>query len=365
MGTPEGLHHITVHLPPDAPLLERLDVIGAPRPRVPHDPPLTTALFTGDLSSLRVFRLKDVRTELLWRNMVNLTSVVLRNTSQDSPSMRQLLDFFEGAPRLRKIKLDSATPTTGGQRGRLVSLACLKRMDILWGSPPSLLLNHLVIPVGAKLSILGDLSRGTIGNHLPESLDNIRNVSDITKICFHAGHHARIKLSGPSGQLKMASRADAAHFGLESLAQLDTSEVERLEVSSNEHPLKHLSYRGLLPLGNLRVLTFSRCRKPYASTAALGPNAASSGFVACPKLEEMVLIPRAGTEIDIKSVTKIAAARASGGARLKTIKIGGEDKFNPWDVLELRKYVSNVEWDPVVDVVDSDGDDSDEDFNFW
>jgi len=97
---------------------------------------------------------------------------------------------------------------------------------------------------------------------------------------------------------------------------------------------------------------------------ALSPNTDTSGVVPCPELEEIVLVPRTDTEeIDVKSMIKIAAARASRGAKLRTIRIaGGEDKLNLGDVLELRKHVSNVECGPVVDVVDSGSDDSDEDF---
>ena len=95
---------------------------------------------------------------------------------------------------------------------------------------------------------------------------------------------------------------------------------------------------------------------------ALNPNTVSSGAMACPKLEEIVLIPRTGTEIDIKNVTDVAAARIPGGTKLRTVRIGGKDKLNPKDVLELEKHVLNVERVSVVDEVESDSEDSDEDF---
>jgi len=358
------LHDIIAHLPPHAPLLEKLEIDGVLRSRAPHDPLVGTTLFDGDLSSLRVLRLDRVRTELPWRNMANLTLLVLRNISLDSPSIRQLLDFFESAPRLRKIKFASPAPTADDQSERLVSLACLKRMELLYGSNSSHLLSHLFVPVGAKLIIWGESFQYIIEHHLPRSLDNLGNISDITNVHLRITNYTRIKLSGPSGQLSMSSGLDAARSGLEALDRLDTSKIEQLEVASSRRSLTCPSYRDLLPLKNLRTLSLSRCINPCTFMAALSPNIDTSGAVPCPKLEEIILVSRTDArDIDIKSMTKIAAARASRGAKLRTIRITrGKDKLDLGDVLELRKHVSNVECGPVVDVVDSNSDDSDEDF---
>jgi len=359
---PEILHHIITHLPPHAPLLKRLHIYSTFRSRRRQDFSFTATFFGGDLSSLRALHLECIRTDLPWRNMVNLTSVVLRSTSPNGPSMTQLLDFFESTPRLCNIELNSATPVTDGQRGRLVPLAYLKRMTILRGSPSSVLLDQLLIPIGAELSLLAHSFHRVIEGHLPGSLNNLRNISNIAQIHFRVSDCARIELSGPSGQLNMMAGDDIADLGFESLARLDTSKVERLEIDSSDHPFTRPSYQELRPLENLRTLTLSRCENPYTFMAALGPDTASSGAVPCPKLEEIILIHYTGTEVDIKSVTEMAAARVSGGAKLRTIRIGGKDKLNPGDALELKKHVLNVEYLPVVDEVNSDSDDSDEDF---
>ena len=236
-------------------------------------------------------------------------------------------------------------------------------MVLLYGSHPSRLLNHLLVPVDAKLTIWGDSFQHIAERHLPRSLNNLRNISNITKVHFHVADHAYIKLSGPSGKLSMVSGPNAARSGLESLDWLDTSKVEWLEVASND-PLTRPSNRGLIPLKNLRALTLSRCINPYTFMAALSPNTDTSGAVPCPKLEEIVLVSRTDAEdIDIKSMTKIAAARALGGAKLRTVRIVGvTDKLNIGDVLDLRNHVSNVECGPVVDVAESDSDESDENF---
>jgi len=356
------LHQVIAHLPNHAPTLETLKIDGIFRARTLQDPLLAAALFNGDLSSLRVLHLEYVRTELPWRNMVNLTLFVLRKIALGSLSIGQLLDFLESAPHLRGIELDSASPTTDGESQRLVSLACLKRMDLLFYLSSSRLLSHLFVPVDAKLIILGDSFQHIIEHHLPRSLDNLRNISDITKVHFRIANHPRIKLSGPSGQLSMVSSFDY-RSGLEALDRLDTSKIERLEVTGSGLSFTRHSYQGPIPLKNLRTLILSRYRNPYTFMAALSPNMDTSGVVPCPELEEIVLIPRTDTEeIDVKSMTKIAAARASRGAKLRNIRIhGGTDKLDLGDVLELRKHVLNVEYGPVVEVVDSDSDDSDED----
>ena len=86
--------------------------------------------------------------------------------------------------------------------------------------------------------------------------------------------------------------------------------------------------------------------------------------MACSELEELVLIPRTDTEeINIGSVARIVAARTSRGVKLRTVMVvGGQDRVNLGDVLELRKRVLDVEYDPEVRIVDENGEDSDEKF---
>jgi hypothetical protein len=90
-GAPRNLSAITAHLSRPAPLLEYLVIDGNYESGPQRNPVLTTTLFNGDLSSLRGLCLHSVRTELPWRNMVNLTSFELYDTGM---LIRQLLDFF-------------------------------------------------------------------------------------------------------------------------------------------------------------------------------------------------------------------------------------------------------------------------------
>jgi hypothetical protein len=84
---PGDLQAITAHLSRPAPLLEKLSICGDSDYGSHRNPVLMPALFNGDLSSLRKLRLECVRTELPWRNMVNLThsSCVTRHGAK-SPS---------------------------------------------------------------------------------------------------------------------------------------------------------------------------------------------------------------------------------------------------------------------------------------
>jgi hypothetical protein len=101
-GTPKNLQYITDRLSRPAPLLERLFIHGDYDYGPSRNPVLPPTLFNGDLSSLRELKLESVRTELPWRNMVNLTSITLIHISWGEDSVKQLLDFF------RKMLLTSA-----------------------------------------------------------------------------------------------------------------------------------------------------------------------------------------------------------------------------------------------------------------
>ena len=360
-ATPKTLQDITPHLSHPVPLLEYLSiqVDSTPQPENDHNPALTAALFSGDLSSLRELDLRGVGTELPWRKMDNLTSFTLGCT-EGRISIRQFLDFFESAPRLREIKLHYATPTSGAQDGRLVSLACLKEMEILGNGPCSLLLNHLLIPVGAELEtrvvLLGDRLEG----HLPDSLDNLGNLSNFTKISLQFdGPSSNVQFTGPSGDVSMTSYVSAPRVNLtcltlEYLARFDTSKVEWLEIdrgdplSSRDYP-----YQALLPMQNLRTLTLSQCDNLYGFTSALHPSVNPLEPVVCPKLDELTLDLNTYADrfqANLWNVIGMAAMRASRGAKLKSVIINtDEDGFVRVGTSELKEHVLQVEYNVEAD----------------
>ena len=211
-ATPDCLQDITARLSRPAPLLEELS-IGAFSQR----PMLTPTLFDGDLSSLRKLRLDSIYTELPWRGLINLTSFTLARVLP--VSVWQLLDFFESTPHILQVELHYVTQAPGAQTGRLVSLARLEGMIITGGGPPSVLLNHLLIPVGARLTMCGT----SIEDLIPRSLDNLRNLSDFTKIQLEFDElYRRLEFSGPNGKVTMILSTHEVSITLESLAWFDT-----------------------------------------------------------------------------------------------------------------------------------------------
>ena len=363
-ATPGNLQEIIDHLSHPAPLLDELSINGGFEPQ--RNAVLTAALFNGNLSSLHFLLLRTVRTQLPWRNMVNLTSFMLSHPPPGGPSIVQLLDFFESAPRLLDIQLHPTTWTSGAPDGRLVSLPCLKKMGIIGEEPSSLLLNHLLIPVGARLTTQIAPRGSLIEDHLPRSLNNLKNLSNFTRIrlCV-GGPHPHMRFTGPNGQVAMfpvASPVDPARLELESLVQFDTSEAERLDIDHDVLSSIDLLYQALLPMKNLRTLTLSKFSYVYATIHFLHLNLNLSRVVVCPKLVELILVPHTNGEgLDIRSVVDMAAARAARGAKLSTVRIvAGQEELDPRGVSELRKYVSHVEYG--LDVGDlSDNSDSDED----
>jgi hypothetical protein len=341
----DDIEDITTHLSRPAPLLEKLSICGGPY-RQPLNAVLSPALFNGDLSSLYALKLESIRTELPWRNMANLTSLDMWNTSAGGATVEQFLDFFESAPHLRKVDLVAATPASGAQNGRLVSLMCLEWMEITDGASASLLLDHLLIPVGARLELEVDFPSHPNRGHPPRFLDNLRNLANFTDVHLHiSNHYTRMDFSGPNGQVGMILRSrrdDKTCFMLESLDQFDTSKVERLKIYGCDSPSSDPLSRTLLPMKHLRTLTLDHCASSHILIHALHPPMSLSGTVVCPELEELVVTPNEGT-LDMGSVIEALAARASRGAKLKTVRINVWNRPMRTDVLELKKHVLHVD----------------------
>ena len=342
----EDVEVVASHLSHPAPFLERLSISSDP-PLAHRDPVLPSTLFNGDLSSLRVLCLESVHTEFPWRKMLNLTSFTMSFIPPGVASVGKLLDFFENAPYLEEVALRFAIPTAGAQNGRVVSLECLKSMHI-GDDDPSVLLDHLLIPIDAKLEIQANVTTTLIGGCFPRSLDNLKNFSNFTTIRLH---RTDMEFSGPNGRVRITlrtSRDGSTELTLESLAELDTSKTERLEIEDGDLRSKEPLYQALLPMKDLRTLTLSGRMSPEFLIRALQPSTNSSEVMVCPKLEEFVLVfyPLSfwRDQSNITSIAEMAAARASRGGKLKTVKIFHRRGTANLDVSELRKHVWNVEY---------------------
>lgn len=359
--TPEHLQDFTDYLSHPAPFLEKLDLEINCELNPERSPVLTPALFGGDLSSLRKLRLTCVRTELPWRNMVNLTSFELGYTSSGEISVTQLLDFLESAPHLLEVELYSVTMTYDAQDGRLVTLPRLKSSFVYGRQPTSPLFDHLLIPAGADLTIELDLPLPRIQDYLPGSFDNLRNLSDFTEIRMDFGEsYTHMRFAGPNGQVCLVPQTfgfGATAIGLESLALFDTSKTRRLDLTNSDPLSKHLLYQTLLPMKNLLTLTISECHNPSFFFRTLDPSLDPSNVLVCPKLEMLVLCIDRKEGFDFQTVMNMAASRASRGAKLKFVRIESRVEFVPVTVLELRKHVLHVEYDFGVGLISSsDGD---------
>ena len=345
-GTLSNLQDITAQLSHPAPILEEMWILGGGNPEYmqePEDiPVLSPTLFGQELPSLRELHLEYVHTELPWKNMINLTSLMLFYASPVSTG--QLLDFFENAPHLRTAELLFETPTSGVvQSGRLVSLAHLEKMNID-GDPPSALLNHLLIPVGARLAVEVDFPSPPIKDQPPRFFDNLRNLPDFTTIHLFGGSLPSLEFNGPNGGVFMLPAADmeeGTDIVLESLILFDTTKTEHLEISSANSQSSYIPYRALLPMKALCTLELYDCSSPHVFTRALDPSI--SGVLVCPKLEHLAI--EAYGMLNIKDVIRMAAARESGGAKLKSLGILAQwgPAWSQLDLLELKNHVGHLE----------------------
>jgi hypothetical protein len=344
----DHLGGITDRLFHPAPLLEELHInSGTVDPFA--TPVLPTTLFNGDLSSLRHLLLYSVSTQLPWRNMANLTSFSLGYVTEPRVSVEQFLDFFESAPRLLDIDLTFSAPSSGARNGRLVSLAHLRKLYVYGYQSPPLLLEHLLIPAGAKMTTeMLSLPGPRIEDHLPRSLDNLRNLSNFTKIRLHFKHiehsYVGIQFSGPNGQvcmISMSSRDEATRLVPRSLDVFDLSKTESLEIL-NSYPLSGDLHQKLLSMTSLRTLRLSLCKDLHLFILALGHDPNSMDPIPCPKLERLVF--RTEERFDIERMVEVASARASGGAPFKSVRITNLGELVSWEgLMKLRKHVLHVE----------------------
>ena len=347
-GSSGNVQMATAQLSLPAPLLESLTIEAKCECSPQRGPVIPDTLFDGDLSSLRELCLQCICTELPWRNMINLTSFTLGYTSPGDSSVERLLDFFESAPGLRKIQLHLAAPTTGAQRGKSVTLACLKKMDVVGGGPITLLLDHLLIPVSAKFA--GPL-------RLPSPLAGLWELSGF-RVCVHVREVCpTIRFGGPGGRINMVPmnpRVTNTCRVPENLALLDPSNVERLRLTGGDPMLRY--GRGvrqvLFSMKYLRALTISQ--SGYISHFITSLN----DIDVCPVLEELVLDFRTdGGKPDIQRMMSMAATRASMSVRLNSVRIVTRDKSLQAYASRLEIYIPHVECGENDDVDDSDEED--------
>ena len=229
VATSDDLRDATDRLSCPAPLLEELLINCDTRFGLDRQP-LSHTLFNGDLSSLRKLRLEAVpRAELPWKNMINLISLALCRTSVPNPS---------------------------DEHERLVSLPHLKTLYIPGRDRIFPLLEHLLIPVGATVTTCLNIHK-TWEHHSAESIKNLRNFSNFTAIPLVLMQYGgSYKLTGPDGEVCVGFVGNPRPNPkvAQSLAQLDTPQAERLEISYSD-PLSEDLRQVLISTRNLQRLT--------------------------------------------------------------------------------------------------------------
>lgn len=235
-------------------------------------------------------------------------------------SITRLLDFLESAPHLEEVELRCVSPPAG-QNERVVSLACLKELVVYDDRPISLLVGHLLIPVGATLRTEVE-SDSWINDHLPRSLNNLRNISNFTQLRISAGASDwDIECVGPNGRVSLTSLqslADPIRMVLEFLDRFDASTVEALKITGYDRLPHGLAYLLLLPMKSLRTLTISPCNTLCPFIHALNPDVNLERVLVCPTLEKLVLHTN-GTEGS--HIRDMKFARAFRGAKLGLVQI--------------------------------------------
>ena len=348
---PDCIDDIAASLSSPEPLLEKLE-ITIDTGEMEDEPPELPSLFADDLSSLHDLILRHVHTDLPWRDMANLTTFKLWMDPPDVITITQLLDFFEAAPRLREIELTYATPTFDGRKDRLVSLTNLKKMTVKGCDPCAPLLGHLLIPIDAKLEILSESEFLRYEDLIPESLDNLGNLSNFATASLHFySSGSSVQFSGPSGELSMVLEGSGStshlSMALDYMARFGLSTVEKLRIIGDGNLDVRAVHRALPPMQGLRTLTLFGWENQCALIETLSPHQDASSAVICPKLEELAFRPhKNGEKSVIQCLIGVATSRALRGVGFKNVKIfGARGRFDSEDVLELGKYVPHVEYD--------------------
>ncbi|KAF9780881.1 hypothetical protein BJ322DRAFT_1213524 [Thelephora terrestris] len=345
------------HFSSRLPLLDKLTIqIFGEHPSLPGE------LFDGDLSSLRELCLGGVLTSLPWKDMSRLTTFQLCDIPKDKIIMTQLLDFFESAPRIRRIHLHNSIPgSSNAPAERVVSLPHLENLKIIAQPAHSILLNHLSIPVGASLNLEFSFSgkESPIPSYLPKSSDGLLNLSSISAVNLCFGPSRRfLRLNGPSGELHILGNwtrgQDGANVGamsfLRSIGRFDLSRIRWLAIQCyRSEPVTTGSivgravYRALSSMQNLHSLTLAQCRN-LIFISSLNPDKSLSKVILCPNLQEIILYVKDPGELHVDELLKMAEERASRGAKLSAITIVNTGTLAlTRDVFQLRKYVSRVE----------------------
>ena len=217
-----------------------------------------------------------------------------------------------------------------------------------------MLLNHLLVPVGASLVLKFGFTSNffPFRDYLPQVLRQLENISRITTVTIRlCGEDRYVRLRGPSGHLYVFANhnavarktplQDPGHGVLLCLTSFDLSKTHTLTVTEHEIPAP---FRLLARTTYLRILTLVRCNN-LLFILALTPDSNQSGHHLCPDLEDLVLYVEAQNSFNITELRRMARKWASMCKKLSSITIVGLGELVPGrEVFKLRKHVTRVEY---------------------
>ena len=260
----------------------------------------------------------------------------------------------------------------------MVSLPHLVDLTIL-ADPPvhSILLNHLVIPTQAPLTLRFkvDGDGPPLQDFLPKKLENLKNIRSVTSVnLLFDGVGRFMRLEGPIGGLYVFGHwkdlasfdSDRRVFKFLNHRDFALSGAQRLVITKFKHPMvarikESASYLIFLRMKALRTLTLIQCNNlPFI--LALNPDQNPLKHIICPKLEEVVLYVEKRESFNISALITMAKERASRRKKLPSITIISLGELVPGrEVFKLGEYVTSVvyrvmEEPPAWDSIPEDGD---------
>jgi hypothetical protein len=284
-------------------------------------------------------------------------------------SITRLLDLFENAPLLTKVRLDPIPDSSDAPPGLVVSLPRLRILEIFAAGVQSSspLLNHLIIPTGAMLKQeFAFNDECPFLNYLPQNPQNLRNILNVTSVQLYFVEEFVIKLTGPTGKLDMTAQREyetetvplaSDRSILRSLDYFALAGSKRLLVRIHEPPTpgetyEPLTQRTLNVMPDLRTLSlYYYSDLPFI--VALNPDKNPSKLTLCPKLEKLVLgVEEEWGRFDFKELIDMAKERALRDVRLPSIMLICEDRedlrsmVSEEELSELGRYVTHVGYGP-------------------
>jgi len=335
-----------------SPNLERLELY---RRTADQGSPIRFKIISGSMPSLKDLRLTyfDLTPEVLkLRHLVNL------ELSHPFPSLTAVLDLIASNPLLENIALSVRCAGKTDRRPEgAVMIPHLRSLNFTFYSPIPLF-RRLSIPRGASLSFALWADLEECGPILPDSLENLHNLSEVRNLYIQHRYGYWIKASGPSGEVKIEGKDDP-DLELRSLPLYLVEKFRYAETKESLDPLSKVIYPGwisdvLARSHNLQTLIIDSCRlstmKCIFHLLSPQPNripgvALRHEDLPCPALSTIILeAPHDGSWNDwVVPFLQMLRSRADVGSRLQKVRIVSHPRVQiPRPMEDKRKRMAKL-----------------------